>query len=347
MHYNQLGRTEIKVSALSLGSMTWGSQNTVPEAHTQIDMALDRGVNFIDTAEMYPVNPLAKETQGDTERILGKWIGASGRRQDIILATKVSGKGYMNVRDGAPITPASIDLALDASLRSLKTDYIDLYQLHWPNRGSYMFRQNWTYDASGQDSDEVLDHMIEVLQHLEKCRDDGKIRHIGLSNESAWGTMRWLSIAAVQGLPRMVSVQNEYSLLCRHFDLDMAEVSHHEKLGLLAFSPLAAGLLTGKYRGDITPDGSRRSYVANLGGRICDTMWPALDAYMSIAAKHDLNPAQIALAWAMSRPFMTSAIFGATNLDQLDVALGAADVTPDAAVMEDIAIAYRQFPMPF
>jgi aryl-alcohol dehydrogenase-like predicted oxidoreductase len=263
------------------------------------------------------------------------------------LATKVSGKGYMNVRDGAPITPASIDLALDASLRSLKTDYIDLYQLHWPNRGSYMFRQNWTYDASGQDSDEVIDHMIEVLQHLEKCRDDGKIRHIGLSNESAWGTMRWLSIAAVQGLPRMVSVQNEYSLLCRHFDLDMAEVEHHEKVGLLAFSPLAAGLLTGKYQGDITPDGSRRSHVANLGGRICNTMWPALDAYMDIAAKHDLNPAQMALAWAMSRPFMTSAIFGATNLDQLDVALGAADLTLGAAVMEDIAIAYRQFPMPF
>ena len=174
MRYNQLGRTDIKISALCLGSMTWGSQNTAPEAHAQIDMALDRGVNFIDTAEMYPVNPLAKETQGDTERILGDWIGASGRRQDIILATKVSGKGYMNVRDGAPIAPASIDLALEASLRSLKTDYIDLYQLHWPNRGSYMFRQNWTYDASGQDSDEVLDHMIEVLQHLEKCRDDGK-----------------------------------------------------------------------------------------------------------------------------------------------------------------------------
>ena len=210
-----------------------------------------------------------------------------------------------------------------------------------------MFRQNWTYDASGQDSDEVLDHMIEVLQHLEKCRDAGKIRHVGLSNESAWGTMRWLSIAAAQGLPRMVSVQNEYSLLCRHFDLDMAEVAHHEKVGLLAFSPLAAGLLTGKYQGDITPDGSRRSHVANLGGRICDTMWPALDAYMNIAAKHELNPAQMALAWAMNRPFMTSAIFGATNLDQLDIALGAADITLGTAVMEDIAIAYRKFPMPF
>jgi len=156
-----------------------------------------------------------------------------------------------------------------------------------------------------------------------------------------------LSIAATQGLPRMVSVQNEYSLLCRHFDLDMAEVAHHEKVGLLAFSPLAAGLLSGKYQGDITPDGSRRSHVSNLGGRICDTMWSALDAYMNIATKHDLNPAQMALAWAMTRPFMTSAIFGATNLDQLDVALGAVDVTLGAEVMEDIASTYRQFPMPF
>ena len=347
MRYNNLGHSNIKVSELCLGSMTWGTQNTPQDAYEQIDMALDYGVNFIDTAEMYPTTPLGKDTQGDTERIIGDWIAQSGRRGDVIIATKVSGKGYKNVRDGAPISPASITSAIENSLRSLRTDYIDLYQLHWPNRGSYMFRQNWTYDASGQDSDEVLDHMIGVLQHLEKCRHAGKIRHVGLSNESAWGTMRWLSIAAAQGLPRMVSVQNEYSLLCRHFDLDMAEVAHHEKVGLLAFSPLAAGLLSGKYQGDITPDGSRRSHVANLGGRICDTMWPALDAYMNIAAKHELNPAQMALAWAMDRPFMTSAIFGATNLDQLDVALGAADVTLGAAVMEDIAIAYRQFPMPF
>ena len=347
MKMNAMGRSGLYVSELCLGTMTFGSQTSEADGHAQIDFALGNGINFIDTAEMYPVNPLAKETQGDTERILGKWIGASGRRQDIILATKVSGKGYMNVRDGAPITPTSIDLALDASLRALKTDYIDLYQLHWPNRGSYMFRQNWTYDASGQDSDEVLDHMIEVLQHLEKCRDDGKIRHVGLSNESAWGTMQWLSIAAPQGLPRMVSVQNEYSLLCRDFDLDMAEGEHHEKVGLLAFSPLAAGLLTGKYQGDITPDGSRRSHVANLGGRICNTMWPALDAYFNIADKHGLNPAQMALEWAMTRPFMTSAIFGATNLDQLDVALGATDITLEAEVMQDIASTYRQFPMPF
>ena len=347
MRYNKLGQTDLLVSELCLGFMTWGTQNTASEGHAQIDMSLDHGINFIDTAEMYPVNPRSKETQGDTERILGHWISQSKRRQDIILATKVCGKGYQDVRNGAAISPASIDLALEASLRSLQTDYIDLYQLHWPNRGSYMFRQNWHYDASGQDTDEVLEHMSEVLHHLEKCRIDGKIRHVGLSNETAWGTMHWLQIASAHGLPRMVSVQNEYSLLCRHFDLDMAEVSHHEKVGLLSFSPLAAGLLTGKYSGDITPDGSRRSYVADLGGRISETVWAALDAYLRIAKKHDLDPAQMALAWTKSRPFMTSVIFGATTLDQLAIALGAEDITLSPDIMDDIALAYRRFPMPF
>ncbi len=347
MRYNKLGKTDVLVSALCLGSMTWGTQNTKDEGHTQIDMALDHGINFIDTAEMYPVNPRSKKTQGDTERIIGQWVSQSGRRHDVILATKVSGKGYMDVRDGAPISPASIDLALDASLKALKTDYIDLYQLHWPNRGSYMFRQNWHYDASSQNSDEVLDHMSEVLNHLEKCRVSGKIRHVGLSNETAWGTMRWLDVAKTRGLPRMQSVQNEYSLLCRHFDLDMAEVAHHENIGLLSFSPLAAGLLTGKYRGDVIPKGSRRDYVVDLGGRISETLWPALDAYLDIAAKHNINPAQMALAWAQSRPFMTSTIFGATTLDQLKTAIGAADIILGPNIMEDIASTYRRFPMPF
>jgi len=347
MRYNKLGRTDISVSALCLGSMTWGTQNTASEGHAQIDMAFDHGINFIDTAEMYPVNPRSKETQGATERVLGEWISQSGRRQDIVLATKICGKGYEIVRNGAPISPTTIDIALEASLRSLQTDYIDLYQLHWPNRGSYMFRQNWHYDPSGQDSDEALDHMHEVLDHLEKCRLAGKIRHVGLSNETAWGTMRWLQIAAAHGLPRMVSVQNEYSLLCRHFDLDMAEVAHHEKVGLLSFSPLAAGLLTGKYSGDVIPDGSRRTYVADLGGRINESIWPAVDTYLDIAMTHNLNAAQMALAWAQSRPFMTSVIFGATTLEQLAIALGAADITLGPDILDDIATAYRQFPMPF
>jgi len=347
VRYNKLGRTDIDVSEMCLGSMTWGTQNTASEAHDQIDLALDHGVNFIDTAEMYPVNPKSAETQGRTEQIIGDWIAASGRRAAIILATKVVGAGYDIVRDGAPISPATIDQALDNSLRALKTDYIDLYQLHWPNRGSYMFRKNWLYDPSTQDSAAVIDHMVETLYHLEKCRDQGKIRHVGLSNESAWGTMRWLSIAAAHNLPRMVSVQNEYSLLCRLFDLDMAELAHHEQVGLLAFSPLAAGLLTGKYQGDATPAGSRRSFVDDLGGRITPHSTAAVDAYVAIAAEAAVSPAQLALAWALQRPFMTSVIIGATSTAQLTEALGATTVNLDKDTHDRIAAAHRRYPMPF
>jgi aryl-alcohol dehydrogenase-like predicted oxidoreductase len=347
MRYNNLGRTEIKVSEICLGSMTWGTQNTSKEAHAQIDMALDYGVNFIDTAEMYPTTPLGKETQGDTERIIGEWVARSGRRANVIIATKVSGKGYKNVRNGAAISPATITQAIDASLRSLRTDYIDLYQLHWPNRGSYMFRQNWTYDPSAQDTDETLDHMIEVLQHLDSLRAAGKIRHVGLSNETVWGTMRWLSIAAAHNLPRMVSIQNEYSLLCRLFDLDMAEMAHHEKVGLLSFSPLAAGLLSGKYADGAIPDGSRRSINADLGGRINTHLWPALDAYIEVARTHNLNPCQMALAWAAKRPFMTSQIIGATTNVQLSTALESTKIELSDAVMRDIQNVYRRYPMPY
>ena len=347
MRYNNLGHSDIKVSELCLGSMTWGTQNTSKDAHKQIDMALDHGVNFIDTAEMYPATPLSKDTQGDTERIIGEWIAQSGRRGDVIIATKVSGKGYKNVRDGAPISPASITTAIENSLRSLRTDYIDLYQLHWPNRGSYMFRQNWTYDPTQQDTNATLDHMMEVLQHLESLRISGKIRHVGLSNETAWGTMRWLAMAAAHNLPRMVSIQNEYSLLCRLFDLDMAELSHHEAIGLLSFSPLATGLLSGKYADGAIPAGSRRSINADLGGRINTHLWPALDGYLGIAKQHELDPCQMALAWAATRPFMTSQIIGATTKAQLQTALGSTSITLSDAVMRDIQNIYRRYPMPY
>jgi aryl-alcohol dehydrogenase-like predicted oxidoreductase len=347
MRYNNLGHSKIKVSEICLGSMTWGSQNSQQEAHEQIDMALDCGVNFIDTAEMYPTTPLSKDTQGDTERIIGEWFAQSGRRSDVILATKVSGTGYKNVRDGAPISPASITIAIENSLRSLRTDYIDLYQLHWPNRGSYMFRQNWAYEPSQQDASAAFDHMLEVLQCLETLRASGKVRHVGLSNESAWGTMRWLSVAATHNLPRMVSVQNEYSLLCRLFDLDMAEVSHHEKVGLLSFSPLAAGLLSGKYANDVIPDGSRRSINANLGGRINTHLWPVLDRYIDIAKKHDFDPCQMALAWGATRPFMASQIIGATTIEQLKTAINSTTITLTDDVMRDIQSTYRHYPLPY
>ncbi|MGC6453125.1 MAG: aldo/keto reductase [Candidatus Puniceispirillaceae bacterium] len=348
MRYNTLGRTDLEVSALCLGSMTWGTQNTVAEGHAQIDMALDHGINFIDTAEIYPTTPLSKETQGDTERVIGKWIAASGRRNDVIIATKVAGEGYMNVRDGAPISPATIRIALESSLRSLQTDYIDLYQLHWPNRGSYMFRKNWHYDPTRQDRDAVLADMHEILTCLDGFRREGKIRHVGLSNESAWGTAQWLRISDEHGLPRMVSTQNEYSLLCRLFDTDLAELSHHEDVGLLSFSPLACGMLTGKYSGGaVTPAGSRKSIGPDLGGRVTPRVWPAIDAYQAVADEFGLDITQMALAWAMTRPFMASVIFGATTMDQLETALGAADLALGEDVMARIDETHKAHPMPF
>ena len=347
MRYNNLGHSDLQVSELCLGSMTWGTQNTLREAHEQIDLALDYGVNFIDTAEMYPTTPLSKGTQGDTERIIGEWIAQSGRRDNLILATKVSGKGYKNVRDGAPISPASITIAIENSLRSLRTDYIDLYQLHWPNRGSYMFRQNWNYSPTQQDTNASLGHMLEVLEHLELLRNSGKIRQVGLSNETAWGAMRWLSMASEHNLPRMVSIQNEYSLLCRLFDLDMAEISHHENIGLLSFSPLAAGLLSGKYVNGTIPAGSRRTINADLGGRVNTHLWPALDSYLEIANRHELDPCQMALAWAATRPFMVSQIIGATTMRQLQTALESTEIILPDTVMRDIQNIYRRYPMPF
>ena len=347
MDYRRLGRTDLMVSAFCLGSMTWGTQNTEAEGHAQIDMSLDHGINFIDTAEMYPTNPLTKETQGDTERVIGSWIEKSGRRHDIILATKVSGKGYKNVRDGAPISAETIEIALSNSLESLKTDYVDLYQLHWPNRGSYMFRQNWTYDPSGQNSAETEDHMLEVLNALDGHIKAGRIRHIGLSNESTWGTMRWLQLAEKHGLPRMVSVQNEYSLLCRLYDTDMAEMTQHEQVGLLSFSPLAAGMLSGKYGPDKTPEGSRRSITTDLGGRITDRVWPAIDAYQAVADKHGLNIVQMSMAWCLTRPFMTSAIFGATSLEQLKTILDAQDLKLSDDVLRDLDTAHKNHSMPY
>ena len=348
MKTRRLGRTDLHVTEYCLGTMTYGTQTPEHDAHTQIDMCLDQGVNFIDTAEMYPTNPLTKQTQGDTERVIGNWIANSGRRDEIILATKVSGSGYLNVRNGAPISPETIETALHNSLTSLKTDYIDLYQLHWPNRGSYMFRQNWTYDPSGQNSEETADHMFEVLQTLDKHIKAGKIRHIGLSNESAWGTMSWLKMAEQHNLPRMVSTQNEYSLLCRLYDLDMAEMTQHEQVGLLAFSPLACGMITGKYSKTGTPEqGSRRSITENLGGRTTDRVWPAIDAYLDIAKKHNLDPVHMAMAFCTSRPFMTSVIFGATNVDQLKTILDGKDIKLNEDVLADIAIAHKAHPLPY
>lgn len=347
MKMNALGRTGIEVSELCLGSMTWGTQNTAEEAHDQIDRSLDVGINFIDTAEMYPVNPISEETVGRTERIIGLWFERDARREDVVLATKHSGEGMAAVRDGAPITSQTIPEAVEGSLRRLKTDYIDLYQFHWPNRGSYMFRKNWNYDPSGQLMLDTRHHMEDTLEALQKEVKRGTIRAFGLSNESAWGTTKWLEVAERVGGPRVASVQNEYSLMCRLYDTDMAEMSIQEDVPLLAFSPLAAGLLTGKYQGGAVPAGSRMSLNDTLGGRRSDRAFDAVNAYLEVAAKHDLDPTQMALAWCKTRPFMGSVIFGSTTMAQLEVCLGALELELSEEVLQDISAAHRAHPMPY
>ena len=342
-----LGRTDLMVTELCLGSMTWGSQNTLEDGHAQIDRALDAGINFIDTAEMYPVNPVKAETVGRTEEIIGEWFAKTGRRDEVILATKHSGEGLKAVRNGAPITKESIPQVIEGNLKRLKTDYIDLYQFHWPNRGSYHFRKSWGFDPSHQNRAETVAHMEEALDALQRQVEKGNIRHFGLSNESAWGTQMWLEAQARVGGPRVVSIQNEYSLLCRLYDLDLGELAVNEDVTLLAYSPLAAGLLTGKYQNGAVPDGSRMSLNGDLGGRKTERAFAAVEAYLDIAKRHGLDPVQMALAWTLTRPFPVSAIFGATSMAQLDVALGAAEVTLSDAVLKDIEAAHKAHPMPF
>lgn len=348
MKFNRMGQTDEFISELCLGTMTYGTQTPEDDAFRQMDLAVDQGINIFDTAEMYPVNPISKETQGDSERIIGKWLKKSGQRDKVLIATKVAGDGMRLIRNGAPISSKTIPEAVDASLRLLQTDYIDLYQLHWPNRGSYMFRQNWTYNPTSQNRDETLNNMEDVLSCLDGLIKEGKIRYIGLSNESAWGTSQWLRVADEKNLPRMQILQNEYSLLCRLFDLDLGELSHNEKVGLLSYSPLAAGLLTGKYQGGKTvPAGSRMSIVAQMGGRATPRVWPAIEAYNEVAQKYGVDLPLLALAWCRYRFFMASAIFGATTYDQLTYLLTSTKISLSEDCLEDIDRVQKSHPMPF
>ena len=347
MKMNPLGRTGIMVSELCLGTMTYSTQTAAKDAHRQMDTALDHGVNFFDTAEMYPTNPLSAETTGNTERVIGDWFAAGGRREEVVLATKHSGEGYMGVRGGAPITAASIPEVVDGNLKRLKTDYIDLYQFHWPNRGSYMFRQNWTFDPTKQNRKETLANMGECLEALQKLVDQGKVRAFGLSNESAWGTAQWLRISEDRGLPRVATIQNEYSLLCRLYDTDLAELSHNEDVGLMAFSPLATGFLTGKYQDGAVPDASRMTFGEKMGGRNTPQVRPAAQAYLDIAKRHGLDPVHMALAFCCSRPFTASAIFGATNQAQLEHILAGSGLVLSDDVLAEIDQAHRAHPMPY
>ena len=347
MKMNELGRSGIMISDLCLGTMTYGTQTDRADAFAQMDMAVEAGINLLDTAEMYPVNPITAETQGDSERLVGDWFQASGKRNQVVLATKHSGMGIKHIRDRAPITASSIPTAIDGSLKRLKTDVIDLYQFHWPNRGSYMFRQNWNYDPSKQNKAETIQHMHDCLGALQDEVSRGRIRAFGLSNESAWGTAQWLRASEEGHGPRVASIQNEYSLMCRMYDTDLAELSVNEDVGLLAFSPLATGFLTGKYAANAVPDGSRMSVSPELGGRNTARAHLAAAAYMEVAQKHGLDPVHMALAWCAGRPFMASVIFGATTAAQLAHIIAGKDIELSDQVLADLNKTHRAHPMPY
>ncbi len=346
-----LGDSDVSVSTICLGTMTFGNQTSPDVAHRQIDRALDAGITFLDTAEMYPVNPVRRETVGRTEEIIGDWLAARGGREGVQIATKAAGPGDILRRQG--YDGKILRQTIDESLARLKTDYIDLYQLHWPVRGSYAFRQNWDYDPGQQDKARTLDHMADVLGTIAEAHKAGKIRAFGLSNESAWGTARWIDTAARLGAPRVVTIQNEYSLLNRLFDTDLAELAVNEDVTLLAYSPLAAGLLSGKYLRGAEPAGSRaavdRSHggKGNLGGRRTRRAEEAVAAWHKLAAELRIDPIHAAISFTRQRPFAVIPIIGATDLAQLDHILAGLDLRLSEDALQRIAQFHRDHPMPY
>ncbi|HEY9013179.1 MAG TPA: aldo/keto reductase [Devosia sp.] len=341
MKMRKLGRTDAMVSEICLGTMTWGKQNTEADGHEQMDYALTQGINFFDTAEMYAVPPDAT-TYGKTEEIIGTWFKKTGKRRDIILASKVAGGGRPWVRNGRGIDGPSVREAVENSLRRLQTDYIDLYQIHWPRRGHYHWEGSWTYNPYTQNKDEVLPNILEVLQEMGKLVKEGKIRWFGLSNETAWGTMQYLKLSAELDLPRVQTIQNEYNFLRRYYDLDLAELAHHEDVGLLAYSPLAASALSGKYLGGKLPPGSRGA-ISNGNYRSNEITEPAIRAYMDLAAKHGLDVCQMAIAFCLTKPFMTSVIIGATTMEQLRTDIEAADLELSPEVLDGIQQIFMRY----
>ncbi len=326
MQYSELGRTGVRVSRVCLGTMTWGQQNTEAEGHAQMDLALDRGVNFFDTAEMYAVPP-RPETQGSTERIIGSWFAADRSRRDkVVLATKAAGRGPMSwLRDaggGVRQTRAQLDEAITKSLLRLQTDYIDLYQLHWPDRPLQVFGGAHFVDQGTTDSEPFETILESLARHVEA----GRIRHIGVSNESAWGVMRFVAESQARGLPRMASIQNAYNLVNRTFETGLAEVSLREDVGLLAYSPLGQGYLTGKYRGGALPEGARKTLFNRLSRYEGPGAERAIDSYLDLAASRGIAPEALALKFCDTRPFVTSTIIGATSVAQLEADLAAFDL---------------------
>ncbi|TWE02888.1 aryl-alcohol dehydrogenase-like predicted oxidoreductase [Pseudomonas sp. AG1028] len=343
MQYRQLGRTDLNVSALCLGTMTWGEQNTAAEAFAQIDRAKAYGINFMDTAEMYPVPPRA-ETYSKTEQIIGEYFKQRGDRADWILASKVAGpgNGITHIRDGQlKHNRQHIVAALDASLKRLQTDWIDLYQLHWPERPTNFFGQ-LGYQHQESDSTPIE----EILEALDEQVKAGKIRHIGLSNETPWGTMKLLQLAEARGMSRVVSVQNPYNLLNRSYEVGMAEVSIREQCGLLAYSPMAFGMLSGKYENGARPANARLSLFERFQRYNAPETVAACSRYVALAREHGLDPAQMALAFVTSRQFVTSNIIGATSLEQLEANLTSSELTLSDDVLKGIEAIHKAQPNP-
>ena len=333
MRYRELGGTGVKVSELCLGTMTFGQQNTESEGFAQIDRALEAGVNFIDTAEMYPVPP-SGDTAGRTEKIIGNWLRKSGRRQDVVLATKVIGNGKWmpHIRDGKSRPDReNILQALEGSLQRLQTEYIDLYQIHWPDRETNYFGR-LGYSPTAEDSSLAIDATLKALGEIVSS---GKVRFVGVSNETPWGVMQYLLGSDGLDLPRIVSIQNPYNLLNRSFEVGLAEISHREKVGLLAYSPLAFGTLSGKYL-EARPENARLSLFPDYARYTKPEGVAATRAYVELARNLGLSPAQMALAFINSRPFVTSAIIGATTLTQLDENLDSINLNLDHETIREI-----------
>ncbi len=347
MEFRRLGRTDIDVSLICLGTMTWGSQNSEAEAHAQLDYATGAGVNFIDTAEGYPVTPVQAETQFLTETYIGNWIAARGRRDDIILATKVSGPARDPIRKfrggNNRLDRRNIELAVEDSLRRLRTDYIDLYQVHWPDRVVPSFGRRGISRIEDVPETVPIEETLGALADLVRA---GKIRHFGVSNETPWGVSEYLRLSREKDWPRPVSIQNAYSLLNRSFEQALAEYALREDIGLLAYSPMAGGNLSGKYLGGVIPPGSRRDVARQFVRYDLPNQPLASARYVAIAHAFGLDPAQMALAFVNSRPFVTSTIIGATSLDQLKADIASVDLQLSDELLAAIEAVHRDIPDP-
>lgn len=345
MIYNTLGNSDIQISRICLGTMTWGEQNNQTEAFEQMDYALEQGVNFWDTAELYSVPPRA-ETYGATETMIGNWFAKNGRRSDVVLASKIAGPmgPASHIRDGAGrFNRQQITQALEGSLKRLQTDYLDLYQLHWPERPTNYFGK-LSYEWQQEPND--LTDFEETLEVLTEFVKQGKIRQIGLSNETAWGAMKFLQIAEAKGLQKIVTVQNPYSLLNRSYEIGLSEVSRHEGVGLLAYSPLGFGALSGKYLNNQRPENARLTLFPSYDRYLSNNAVKATELYAALAKGNGLTPAQLALAFVNSRPFVSANIIGATTMDQLKENVDSINVKLDEEVFFQIERIHAQYTIP-